>query len=122
MNENLQFLSTRSGFNLALSHFKVVTKLISDFQGGNNLADLLNSHINNQTVKQDQLIPILNIILIDKFKYFCKAVNLKSINSDDLSSITVKIKRWDLLDFILVYHHPQLGPVLVNPRNKKKRV
>ena len=61
MNGNLQFLSTRTGFNLALNHFKLVTKLINDFQGGNNLADLLNSQINNQTIKQVQLIPILNI-------------------------------------------------------------
>lgn len=119
MNENLQFLSTRTGFNLALNHFKIVTKLVSDFQARNNLADLLNYHINNQAIKQNQIIPVLNIILIDKFKYYCKAVNLKTINIEDLSSITTKIKKWDLLDFILVYHHPQLGPLLINPRNEK---
>ncbi len=118
MNENLQLLSTKEGFNLALSHFKAVTKLITDFQSRNNLADLLNSNLNKEIVKQNQLIPILNIVLVDKFKYFFKSVNLKSIKLENLSSVTTKIKDWDLLDFILVYHHPQLGPVLINPRNK----
>ena len=84
MNENLQLLSSREGFNLALSHFKAVTKLITDFQARNNLADLLNSNLNKEIVKQDQLIPILNIVLVDKFKYFFKSVNLKSIQIENL--------------------------------------
>lgn len=119
MDENLNLLCTRAGFNLALNHFKLVTKLISDFQERSNLADLLNGCITRQTVKQNQLIPILNIILIDKFKYHYKSQNLRNIKIEDLSLISDKIKNWSLLDFVLVYHHPQLGQILINPRNKK---
>ncbi len=119
MDENLNLLCTRTGFNFALNHFKLVTKLITDFQDKSNLADLLNGCLIRQTVKQNQLIPILNIILIDKFKYYFRSKNLRNIKIENLSSISDKIKDWSLLDFVLVYHHPQLGVILVNPRNKK---
>ena len=54
MKNEINFLSTRSGFNVALNHFKFVTSLIGSFQRKNNLAGLLNTAMNNNTIKPFQ--------------------------------------------------------------------
>ena len=119
MKNEINFLSTRNGFNVALNHFKFVTSLIGNFQRKNNLADLLNIAFNNNTIKPFQIKPIINAILVDKFKYCSKSINLKSSNKSSLSEIADKIANWDVLDFTMVYHHPQLGQVLINPKSKE---
>ena len=78
MKNELNFLSTRSSFNFALNHFKFVTQLMGRVQKGMNLADILNEAINSNTIKPHQLTPILNVALVDKFKYLSKSINLKN--------------------------------------------
>jgi len=119
MDNNLLFLSTRKGFNNALNHFKIVTGLLNDFQRKNNLADILNSALNNRKIRVDQVVPIINITLVDKFNYYFKSINLQISKEENFSKLADKVRKWDMLDFVILYHHPQLGELIINPKNEK---
>ncbi len=118
MENNLNFLSTRDGFNVSLKHFNVVSQLIKNFNSKQNLADLITNSLNNNEIKQYQIRAILNALLIDKFKYFIKSYNLTgSVSIEGLTKIFKEINTWDSFDFIISYYHPQLGIILLNPKN-----
>ncbi|OHD13963.1 MAG: hypothetical protein A2086_10525 [Spirochaetes bacterium GWD1_27_9] len=118
MEQNLNALSTRKGFNTALKHFKIANKIIKSIEGKNNLADLVNEAIENKQIQQYQLAPILNALLIDKYSYYSESFNLKATYQGHLSAIADQIASWDKIDIVLCYFHPQLGQTLINPKNK----
>ena len=101
MKKDLNFLSTRTGFNIALGHFKFVNKLIKECKNQNNLADLINNALENNSLKQFQLKSILNILLLDKFSYYTKSFNIHNIKTVSLSDIARVVKDWNLLDFVI---------------------
>ncbi|MBN2544159.1 MAG: hypothetical protein JXB50_00080 [Spirochaetes bacterium] len=118
MENNLNFLSTRDGFNISLKHFNNVNQLIKSFNNNQNLADLIINLINKNEIKQYQIRAILNALLIDKFKYFIKSYNLTgSVSIENLNKIFEEINTWNAFDFIISYYHPQLGIILLNPKN-----
>ena len=45
MENDLNILSTKSGFNTALRHFKAVTGYVPELSDGTNLADLINEYL-----------------------------------------------------------------------------
>ena len=51
MENSLNTLSTRTGFNTSLKHFKTTNSILAQFQKKNNLADILNEPANNLTLK-----------------------------------------------------------------------
>lgn len=119
MENSLNFLSTREGFNFSLKHFKIVNSLIEDFKKKVNLADLINNAINTNEIRSYQIRAILNAILIDKFGYFSKSYNLKSnVSKERLVEIFNEISSWKAFDVIIAYYHPQLGIIVFNPKNK----
>ncbi|MCK4797197.1 MAG: hypothetical protein KAT05_07430 [Spirochaetes bacterium] len=117
IEKNLNFLSTRMGFNIALRHFKFVNNLVNECKKKKNLADLINAALDNNLLKEFQFKSILNILLLEKFGYHVESFNIKIIQKKTLSDIAEQIKDWNLLDFVIAYHHPQLGQVLINPKN-----
>lgn len=119
MEQNLNNLSTRSGFNTALRHFKFVNKLIKRVEKGENLADMINEALDDKLVSQYQFAPILNALLIDKYSYYSESMNIKNTYSDNLSNISSSLKSWDKFDIVLSYYHPQLGQTLINPKNEE---
>ncbi len=109
-------LSTKSSFNNALGHFQTVADLLGSFDSYNNLADSLNELLQDKEINQNQLIPAVNAILFDKFKYSFKSFNmLKTI--ENFSTLTAELKGWNGIDIVMVYYHPDLGPMLINPKN-----
>ncbi len=119
MEKDLNNLSTRAGFNIALRHFKFVNKLIKNIEKGNNLADMINDAIEQKTIEQYQFAPILNALLVDKYSYCTTSMNVKSTFNGDLSSISDVVEEWDKFDIVLSYFHPQLGQTLINPKSKE---
>ncbi|HOV14832.1 MAG TPA: hypothetical protein PK771_11140 [Spirochaetota bacterium] len=119
MEKNLNFLSTRSGFNIALRHFKFVNKLIKNFEKGGNLADMINEALENKLIEQHQFAPILNALLIDKYSYHAESMNIKTTFCGELSSIASIVESWDKFDIVMSYFHPQLGQTLINPKSKE---
>ncbi len=112
-----EMLSSRKSFNKALKHFKGVMSIIQDFEGFNNLADIINELIAGKVIEPLQVEPIVQALLVDKYHYAVESSNLQ-ITLEDFSSVVDGVKNWNALDLMLKYHHPELGVVCVNPRNK----
>jgi len=120
MENSLNFLSTREGFNTSLKHFKIVNQLIENFVNKVNLADLVTQAINNNELKSFQIRALLNALLIDKFKYYAKSYNLnKDVPKDTIENSFKTISSWNAFDILLSYYHPQLGIILINPKNNE---
>lgn len=110
-------LSDRQGFNDSLLHFQSVMDIISDFEEKYNLADIINSLLLNKDIHQGQVASIVSALLADKYNYYSKSANLKitTYNFDFLKSELNRIKAFDV---VIVYHHPELGYLVINPKNK----
>jgi hypothetical protein len=117
MENKLNVLSSRAGFNTALRHFKSVSFYSSEVQGGVNLADLINESIDNKEIDRFQVKSILNALLIDKFGYRCRSHNLeKTIEGSE--SVLNTVAKWGNLQLVVSYYHPQAGQYVINPKNK----
>jgi len=110
-------LSTKSSFNSALGHFQTVSDIIGTLEDFKNVADSLNELLQDKTISQNQLIPSVNAILFDKLNYKYKSFNIPgTITNFDI--LVDEVKKWNGIDVVLVYYHPDLGPMLINPKNK----
>ena len=119
MNELLRVydnLSDRSGFNEALLHFQSVMDVISDFEDGYNLADILNSLVNSGDLKQEQVQSVIAALLVDKYGYFTVSANLEN-TTRDFSFIKDELKSLKAFDAVISYYHPELGYLVINPKN-----
>jgi hypothetical protein len=110
-------LSTRDGFNRSLRHFKFISRVIGDFESKRNLADTLSECLADKSIEPRQVLPTLNALLVDKYHYRCKSHNLAE-NFDDFDSLTNTVGNWRAIDLVVAYFHPDLGVVVVNPKNR----
>lgn len=119
MENSLNFLSTRNGFNTALRHFKGVTSLVKLIESKKNLADIINSKLEDKKIESFQIGAIISALLIDKYEYYACSFNLKSSSKMALSEIGKIVKNWTAFDIIMAYYHPQLGMILINPKSEE---
>ena len=110
-------LSTRDGFNRSLRHFKFITRVIGDFERKLNLADILSDCLADKSIEPHQVLPTLNAILVDKYHYVCRSHNLTE-NFDDFDYAANEVGKWRALDLVVAYFHPELGVVVINPKNR----
>lgn len=116
MDNELNFLASKAGFNTALRHFRLVTRYVGDVQKGGNLADLINLSLEGGEVHRDQVKPILNAVAVDKFQYAYKSHNLQK-TVEDPEGITKILTGWGKIDLIFTYSSPQAGLYVINPKN-----
>ena len=110
-------LSTKLSFNNALGHFQTVSDVIGSIEDYENVADTLNELLQEKIISQNQLIPSINAILFDKLQYQYNSYNM----TDTISNFDIlvdEIKKWNGIDIVMIYYHPDLGPMLINPKNK----
>ncbi len=119
MNHLYEFehLSSKSSFNSALGHFQTVSDLIGTLGDFTNIADTLNELLQEKTIAQNQLLPAVNAIIYDKFNYQFKSHNM-TCTITDFETLVEEVKKWNAVDIVMVYYHPDLGPMLINPKNK----
>ena len=110
-------LSTRAGFNLALGHFKTALSFSSDVEGGYNLADVLSEAIEEGSISPQQLRPVLNILLVDKFSYQVKTENLRDA-VDSVENLIATVSQWTMLDVVLAFYNSSGDISVINPSNK----
>lgn len=117
MENTLNILSRRAGFNTALRHFKSVNAFAADVADGFNLADVVNEALEDGSLERYQVRSIVNALLVDKLGYHSLAHNLEhNIESaDDLIAVTGK---WGKVHLVLCYYDPQAGLFVVNPANR----
>jgi hypothetical protein len=109
-------LSTRSGFNKSLAHFRLVTGILNQLNGGANLADVIDDLEKQKSVEKSQIAPILNAVLRDRMGYRALSLNLP-VEVTDFHKIAETTKNWNRVDTVVAYHHPQLGITLLNPKD-----
>lgn len=120
MNNHLyefENLSTKSSFNSALGHFQTVSDILGTLEDYKNMADSLNELLQEKIISQNQLIPSINAILFDKLNYQYKSYNM-TITITNFDILVDELKKWNGIDVVMVYYHPDLGPMLINPKNK----
>jgi hypothetical protein len=113
-----EHLATKDGFNEALGHFRAVSSLIEDFEDKNNLADLLGELLEEREISSGQILPIISALLIDKFGYKTTSYTMEE-SLTDFSHIYERCAEWKAVDIVIVYFHPDLGPLAINPKNKE---
>ena len=110
-------LSTRDGFNRSLRHFKFIMRVIGEFESRRNLAEVLGDCLSEKTIEPHQVLPTISAILVDKYRYSCRTHNM-SDNFDGFDSIAAEVGKWKAVDLVLVYFHPELGVVAINPKDR----
>ena len=109
-------LSSREGFNTSLRHFKSVMGLVKDFESSVNLADLIEEGISTKSIQQEQIKPIVNSLLVDKYNYHYLSYNMKA-TIDKFDEISGEVGKWTKVDIVIAYYSPELGLTLLNPKN-----
>jgi hypothetical protein len=115
MDNELNFLSRKAGFNTALRHFKLVTRFVGEVQNGGNIADMLNLSLEEGEVHRDQVKPILNAVAVEKFGYSFKSHNLNRIIEDPNELIGV-FSEWSKIHLLFTYFSPTAGLFVINPK------
>ncbi len=106
---------TRDGFNKSLNHFNSVLSAINEFEDYNNIADILNKNLQEGELEQHQLLPVINSLLVDKYNYSFKSINLKETITD-FSKIQEEVSKWSGIDIVFGYHNPNIGYLVINPK------
>jgi hypothetical protein len=111
-------LSTREGFNRSLRHFKMVGEVVGDFEARHNLADILNALHEAKRLEANQIAPVVNALCVGhpKYTYLSRSHNLTH-NVHDSGPIAAAVGKWNGVDLLLAYYHPDLGLTLINPKN-----
>jgi hypothetical protein len=112
-NVNLEALSTRTGFNSAVRYIKNTIE-ISSSAGSNNLGDIL-FKLDDEDMTSAKIGLILRMLLVDKLGYKTASTNL-SATVGDLSLIAKEFSKWNGVDLVAAYHHPELGLLIANPK------
>jgi len=112
-------LADRPGFNATVRHIKTAIAVIERVNGKENLADILDELVESKAIDKDEVLPVVTMVLGDKFHYRAVSANLTAA-ATDLVEASEQIAQWNAVDLVLVYHHPDLGVIAVNPKNKKR--
>ncbi len=116
MDNELNFLSRKAGFNTALRHFKLVTRFVGEIQDGQNLADMINLSLEEGEVSRDQVKPIINALAVDKFGYAFRSYNLRR-TIESAGDILSAVSGWGKIQLVVSYSSPQAGLFIINPKN-----
>jgi len=112
-NVNLDVLSTRSGFNSALRHIKKTMEIASD-AGAGNLGDII-YQLDDEELTGGRAGLLLSMLLVDKLGYKTASKNL-SAAVGDLGVLAEEFGKWNGVDLVAAYYHPEMGLLVANPK------
>ena len=115
LDSKLNF-STVSGFNTCVGHVKVTGAVGNYVAFGCNFADVVNYF--SSKINPNQISFLLSSLLVDKFKYMYLSFNMVR-KVVDLNEIFSKLCKWNQFNTVVVYYHPQLGILILNPQSDK---
>jgi hypothetical protein len=115
---NLEVLSSRAGFNAAVRHIKKTINITDTLGSNKNLGDLL-FELSDEELSGERMGLLLRMLLVDKLGYKTVSSNLESVVSD-ISSLADELSRWEAVDLVVAYHHPDLGLLIANPKNAEE--
>ncbi|MFA6508177.1 MAG: hypothetical protein WCT14_18885 [Treponemataceae bacterium] len=109
-------VSTRAGFNTVVRHVKATISYVEVMSEKKNLADAFIEDANSEDLSAERIAAILRMTLVDKFGYRVVSRNLGSV-CENLEAVIAEILKWNAVDVVLAYHHPDLGLLTANPKN-----
>jgi hypothetical protein len=110
---NLEVLSTRSGFNSAVRHIKTTMEIASS-AGAGNFGDII-YQLDDEDLTSGKLGLLLRMLLVDKLGYKTASTNLCATVSD-LNILAREFGKWNGVDLVAVYYHPEMGLLVANPK------
>ena len=119
MISQFEGLADREGFNASVRHIQSVIAAVDRMAGKENLADIIDELLEDKVLDKDDIRPVVSMILGQKFSYRSVSANLDSITSD-LSAVSEETVKWNAVDLVAIYFHPDLGAIVVNPKNKRR--
>jgi len=111
-NVNLEILSTRSGFNSAVRHIKKTMEIASN--ANSNLGDII-FEMDDEELTSGRTGLLLRMLLVDKLGYKTASANLAS-TVNDLSVLAKEFGKWNGVDLVAAYYHPEMGLLVANPK------
>ncbi|HNY22786.1 MAG TPA: hypothetical protein PKO22_11630 [Treponemataceae bacterium] len=109
-------LADREGFNTSVRHINNTLDLLDMCNPKNNLADVVNTLLSDKEIDSGEVHSIANMLLVEKWKYKAASHNITAI-TDDPTLVSTETGKWKAVDLIIGYHHPDLGFLLINPKN-----
>ena len=114
---NFSQVGRRKSYNSMLQHMVLVTDLVAEVGKGNtNLADLLNQFLDEERISAEQLLPIISVLLEQKFEYDYKSQNLLN-NVEQFEGLVAELQKWIAIDMVVVYFSSNEGISVINPKN-----
>jgi hypothetical protein len=110
---NLEVLSTRSGFNSAVRHIKKTMEIASD-AGAGNFGDII-YQLEDEELTSGKVGLLLRMLLVNKLGYKSASTNLSSAVSD-LGALAKEFAKWNGVDLVAAYYHPEMGLLVANPK------
>ncbi len=112
-------LAEREGFNASVRHIKTVVSVVDRVAAKENLADIVDELIEEKVLDKGDVRPVTSMVLGQKYHYASVSANLTSTASD-IPAVADEVVKWNGVDLVVLYHHPDLGALVVNPKNKKR--
>jgi len=112
-------LSEREGFNASVRHIKTVVSIVDRVAAKENLADIVDEMIEEKSLDKDDVRPVASMVLGQKYHYATLSANLVGAAAD-IGAIADETLKWNGVDLVVIYHHPDLGALVVNPKNRKR--
>jgi len=111
-NANLEILSTRAGFNSAVRHIKKTMDIASKTNA--NLGDII-FELDDEDLTSGKTGLLLRMLLVDKLGYKSASTNLSS-TVNDISVLAKEFGKWNGVDLVAAYYHPEMGLLIANPK------
>ena len=89
--------------------------LIYDVAGQTHIADKITELILQKEMSVVEVPAVLHEILIKDWNYIVKSVNLLDVPDSEV--FFNNVSKWKVCDIVLLYHHPDLGAICINPKN-----
>ncbi len=109
-------LSTKEGFNASVRHINRTLELLDACGPKKNIADEINRLLTEKELEAEQVQSAVNMLLVEKWGYRVESRNISvvAMQADLVSEETAK---WKGIDLVIGYHHPDLGFIVLNPKN-----
>lgn len=109
-------LARKQGFNASVTHIQGVLTLLDTCNPKKNIADEIGILLESKELTNGQIPAFLSVLLLDMWGYKVVSKNLRQITAIPADIIT-EIAKWKGVDLVIGYHHPDLGFLVINPKN-----
>lgn len=109
-------LATKQGFNASVTHIQNVLAVLDNCNANNNIADEIGILLENKELTTEEIPAFLSVLLLDMWGYKVMSKNLQRKVAMP-AAVIAEIAKWTGVDIVVGYHHPDLGFLIINPKN-----